>query len=110
MGLNVAIEPDEFPAELRWPATSLGTGGSVDAVLEALTAAGRWVAAPDETLTAYRSRDVLRDRAVGWVGKEGEGGVARGIDERGNLVVETEQGERLALGSGEVSLRVGGDA
>ena len=31
-----------------------------------------------------------------------------GIDERGNLVVEPEGGEPVALGAGEVTLRVAG--
>ena len=33
-------------------------------------------------------------------------GVADGIDDRGNLVVVSSEGERLSLGSGEVTLRL----
>ena len=33
-------------------------------------------------------------------------GVADGIDERGNLVVVSSEGERLSLGAGEVTLRL----
>jgi BirA family transcriptional regulator, biotin operon repressor / biotin---[acetyl-CoA-carboxylase] ligase len=106
VGLNVAIEPQEFPAELRESATSLGDGASVEAALAALNESlDRWVAADeDEVLGAFRGRDALRGRDVSW---EQGSGVADGIDERGNLVVVTAGGDRLALGSGEVTLRVG---
>jgi BirA family biotin operon repressor/biotin-[acetyl-CoA-carboxylase] ligase len=109
IGINVAIEQSEFPADLRWPAASVGHGATVADLREALNAAlSESVAQPaDDVLAAFRERDALFGREVGWVGS-GEGrGVARGIDERGNILVETEGGERVALGSGEVSLRIG---
>jgi BirA family transcriptional regulator, biotin operon repressor / biotin---[acetyl-CoA-carboxylase] ligase len=111
-GLNVSIEPDEFPADLRQPATSIGHGvtteGALAAVCEKL---GEWVDADaDRVLEEFRERDALRGREIGWVGAggdEGDGsGVADGIDERGNLVVVSGEGERLSLGSGEVTLRL----
>jgi BirA family biotin operon repressor/biotin-[acetyl-CoA-carboxylase] ligase len=117
VGVNVSIAPEEFPDDLRWPATSLGSGDgeiAVAGVCGALNVAlGERVEEPqEETLAAFRERDALLGREIGWVGagsEAGEGsGTARGVDERGNLVVETEDGERLALGSGEVSLRLGG--
>jgi BirA family transcriptional regulator, biotin operon repressor / biotin---[acetyl-CoA-carboxylase] ligase len=106
VGLNLAVADDEFPADLRWPATSLGHGVGADDALQALREAlGRWVAAePDEVASAFASRDALRGREVAW---QAGAGKATGIDERGNLVVELESGERVALGSGDVSLRVG---
>jgi BirA family transcriptional regulator, biotin operon repressor / biotin---[acetyl-CoA-carboxylase] ligase len=106
VGLNLAVADDEFPADLRWPATSLGNGVGADAALQALRETlARWVAAePDEVANAFASRDALRGREVAW---EGGAGTAAGIDERGNLVVELDAGERVALGSGDVSLRVG---
>ncbi len=59
---------------------------------------------------AFEARDALRGREVAWEGAGGSGtqgeGVAEGIDERGNLVVVTDSGERLCLGAGEVSLRL----
>jgi BirA family biotin operon repressor/biotin-[acetyl-CoA-carboxylase] ligase len=108
VGVNVAIEPDEFPADLRWPATSVGNSVTVGGVLEALNNAlsERLERPVDQTLADFRQRDALLDREVGWVGAGEGSGVARGVDERGNLVVETPNGERVALGSGEVSLRV----
>jgi BirA family biotin operon repressor/biotin-[acetyl-CoA-carboxylase] ligase len=111
IGLNVAIEPDEFPDDLRWPATSVGHGADVESARVAVCAAlDRWVEAPQaEALDAFRSRDVLAGREIAWVGAgvdDGEG-VAAGVDDRGNLLVDVEGGGRLALGSGEVSVRLG---
>jgi BirA family transcriptional regulator, biotin operon repressor / biotin---[acetyl-CoA-carboxylase] ligase len=108
VGLNVAIEPGEFPAELRETATSLGGGATVEAALAGLNESlGRWAAAgEDEVLAGFRARDALRGREVSW---EKGSGVADGIDERGNLIVELSDGERQALGAGEVHLaRVSG--
>ena len=111
IGVNVAIADHRFPEELRWPATSIGRGIGVDSVCDAISAAlGEWLDAPGgEVLAAYRERDALRDREVSWEGAGIEPGAGRaaGVDERGNLVVERDQGERLSLGSGEVSLRLG---
>lgn len=111
VGVNVSIGPDEFPSELRWPAVSLGRGVEVDALREAVDAAlGDWVEAPAErVLAAYRGRDALRGREIGWEGGPHEGerrGTAEGVDERGNLLVRLPGGETAALGSGEVSLRL----
>ena len=120
IGVNVAIQPEEFAEDLRWPAASIGHGVTVAAMSAAVNGAlsarvGEPAAA---TVADFRERDALRDREVRWEsarsaadGGEGEDGgeahgVARGIDERGNLIVETADGDSLALGSGEVSLRV----
>ena len=76
--------------------------GAVSAAL------GRWVDAPAaETLAAFRGRDALAGRAVGWEGAgiEAGAGVAAGVDDRGNLLVALRDGERVALGAGEVTLR-----
>ena len=112
VGVNVAIGEDEFPEDLRWPATSVGRGATVDSVRKALNQAltARVEEAQDRTLADFRERDALLDRELRWVGAGsdvGDGsGVARGIDDRGNLLVETAAGDELALGSGEVSLRL----
>jgi len=103
VGLNISIQPDEFPTELRETATSLGQGATVDGALRALNESlDRWAQAdPQEVLAAFRERDGLRGREVSWA--EGSG-VADGVDERGNLIVITPAGRRVALGSGEVHL------
>ncbi len=104
VGVNVNVAPDDFPADLRWPAVSVG-GTTVAAVRDALSAAlGRWVAlAREELLPAFRDRDALRGRPVTW--EDGEG-TAAGIADDGNLLVELDDGDRVSLGSGEVSVRV----
>jgi BirA family transcriptional regulator, biotin operon repressor / biotin---[acetyl-CoA-carboxylase] ligase len=107
VGVNVAIEPHEFPADLRTPAISIGHEATVEAALEALNSRlTRWVAEEEGTvLAAFRDRDLLLGSEVAFAGG---GGVAAGIDEDGNLLVETRAGEDLSLGAGEVSLEPGG--
>lgn len=113
IGVNVAIEPDEFPAELRWPATSIGRGVTVEATLAALNEAlaARVDAPPERVLADYRGRDALRGRGVSWEdgprGLERGRGTADGVDDRGDLVVDAEEGGKVALGAGEVQLRLG---
>jgi BirA family transcriptional regulator, biotin operon repressor / biotin---[acetyl-CoA-carboxylase] ligase len=117
VGLNVAIPQHDFPTELRETATSLlpteaegglppGGAPGVRRALAALNESlGRWIAASDdEVLAAFRARDVLCGRRISWEGGEG---LAKEIDERGHLVVEKSDGERVALGAGEVHLAVG---
>ncbi len=109
IGINLAIEPDRFPSGLRWPATSLGGGVTPQRMRAAVDAAlDEWVAAPAERVRAeFDRRDALAGRAIGWQGGPDEGGrrgVAAGIDDRGNLLVRTSAGGRVALGSGEVRL------
>jgi BirA family biotin operon repressor/biotin-[acetyl-CoA-carboxylase] ligase len=103
IGLNVALRKDDFPAELRDRATTLGLG--VDAIEPTLTRLlellNGWIAAdPGAVLDAVRARDVLRDKRVRWAGGEG---VAGGIDDDGRLIVATTRG-RTALDAGEVHL------
>jgi BirA family transcriptional regulator, biotin operon repressor / biotin---[acetyl-CoA-carboxylase] ligase len=102
VGLNLAIEPGEFPPELRKTATSLSGGTSADHAQRTLNGAlDRWVAADREViLTAWRARDALRGREVSW---EGGSGIADGIEDSGDLVVVA-GGDRLVLGAGEVHL------
>ena len=112
VGVNVSIADEEFPPDLRWPAASLGHGTEPAELRVALDEAlANWVAAePEAVLAAFRARDALRGREIGWEGGPDEGGrsgVAEGVDERGNLLVRTAGGELAALGSGEVSLRLG---
>ncbi len=111
VGVNVAIEPDEFPDDLRWPAISLGGGVTPDRLRRELDKRlGRWVdAKPEKVRAAFAERDTLRGRPIAWQGgpdRLDRHGVADGIDEKGNLVVVGEDGERTSLGSGEVHLRL----
>ena len=115
IGLNVSIEPNEFPVGLRHPATSVGHGvGTEEALAAVCERLGEWVDADHaRVLTEFRGRDALHGREIRWSGAGSEAksgaGVADGVDDRGNLVVISNQGERLSLGSGEVTLRVASD-
>lgn len=107
VGLNVATEADEFPADLRDTATSLRAAGSSVAIPRRALAAllpvlDAWLEAPaDAVLAEWRERDALRGHAVRWSGGEG---VAVGVDDDGSLLVETDAGVQ-ALHAGEVHLQ-----
>jgi BirA family biotin operon repressor/biotin-[acetyl-CoA-carboxylase] ligase len=108
IGLNVGIERDEFPEELRATATSLliasGADPGVEPVLAALLGSlEQWLAAkPADVLRAWRERDVLTGRRIKW---NGAAGTAAGIDDNGALLADTDSG-RVALDAGEVHLQV----
>jgi BirA family transcriptional regulator, biotin operon repressor / biotin---[acetyl-CoA-carboxylase] ligase len=103
VGLNVALRPEDFPAELQERAGTLGLAPdaiepTLDALLRRLE---HWVSASDEALLGtVRGRDALLGREIRWYGGRG---VGAGVDEAGRLVVETESG-RVALDAGEVHL------
>jgi BirA family biotin operon repressor/biotin-[acetyl-CoA-carboxylase] ligase len=104
IGLNVSIAEEAFPPELRETATSIGNGVAVEEALARVNERlSEWVDADQSRVREeFARRDGLAGRRIAW--EEGEG-VANGIDERGNLLVETETG-RVALGAGEVHLAV----
>ncbi|MBS1881089.1 MAG: biotin--[acetyl-CoA-carboxylase] ligase [Actinobacteria bacterium] len=113
VGLNLTIAEDEFPEELRDTATSVWPGGPAvrhachsdirNSPAEALSERlGFWVeAGPEQVLAAWRERDALRGKEIAW---DGGTGVADGVDERGFLLVRLADGDRVALGAGEVHL------
>ena len=105
VGLNLTIAQDQFPEELKeratslFPETSHPTRAASASLSEALT---KWVDAdPTHVLTEWRERDALLGREVSW---ENGTGVAEGIDERGYLLVRLADGDRAALGAGDVHL------
>lgn len=105
IGLNVAVRVEQLPRELHATAATLGRSPQdVEPVLAALLRAlERRLAEPtDATLQAWRARDALRGRAVGWSGGEG---IAEGIDGAGRLIVALADGGRTTLDAGEVHLR-----
>lgn len=109
IGINLSIADHEFPDDLRTPATSLDHGVTPEEMLPALNASlSRWVDAPKDAVRAgFAGRDVLLGREISW--EEGsertrQSGVARGIDEDGNLLVAMPDGTVRALGAGEVQL------
>jgi BirA family biotin operon repressor/biotin-[acetyl-CoA-carboxylase] ligase len=110
VGVNLTVGDDEFPDDLRWPATSVGHGATPDNARAALDAGlAEWVTAPAErVLEEFGRRDALRGREVSWgdaAPTAAGAGTAAGVDERGYLLVETAEGP-VALGAGEVSLRI----
>jgi BirA family biotin operon repressor/biotin-[acetyl-CoA-carboxylase] ligase len=107
IGINLRVGDDEFPRELRWPATSVGHGATPAAALAALNERlSGWVEAPRaRVVDAFRRRDALAGRAVAWEGAGAEG-MATGIDGDGNLLVRDAAGGVHALGAGEITLRV----
>jgi BirA family biotin operon repressor/biotin-[acetyl-CoA-carboxylase] ligase len=113
IGINVAVDPAAAPAELRGAIGSLRRPPeSIDALLgELLRALERRLGEPArETLAAWRARDALRGRAIGWRGSAGadpgevHAGRAEGIDDSGRLLVRCRDGARIALEGGEVHL------
>ncbi len=122
VGLNLTIAPSEFPEELRERATSLfpeaahpprppgphnrqsamRAGWASEAAASLNEALTRWVDAPEsQILSEWSSRDALKGRSVNW---ENGTGVADGIDARGYLLVRLADGDRVALGAGDVHL------
>jgi BirA family biotin operon repressor/biotin-[acetyl-CoA-carboxylase] ligase len=104
IGLNVAVELADLPAELHETAGTLGREPrALEPTLQELLAAleHRLTEPAAETLDALRARDALRGRPIAWAGGEG---VGAGIDDAGSLRVTLADGSILALGSGEVHL------
>jgi BirA family transcriptional regulator, biotin operon repressor / biotin---[acetyl-CoA-carboxylase] ligase len=104
VGLNVAVGPGDLPAELRDTAATLGLEPSdVEPVLARVLGALEHALALDDgaLLGAWRARDALLGRDIGWAGGRGR---AAGIDGGGRLVVELDGGGRTALEAGEVHL------
>jgi BirA family biotin operon repressor/biotin-[acetyl-CoA-carboxylase] ligase len=108
IGVNVAVELDDLPAELHDTAATLGlTPADIEpALAQLIDALALRLAQPsDETLRAWRARDALRGREVTWSAGRGR---AQGIDGAGRLVVSLTDGGRATLDAGEVHLLSGG--
>jgi BirA family transcriptional regulator, biotin operon repressor / biotin---[acetyl-CoA-carboxylase] ligase len=106
IGLNVALRLEDFPAELRCTAGTLGLEPhAIEPTLsEMLARLEFWLGADARSLLdAVRARDALLGRPVRWAGGHG---VGAGIDGGGRLVVRTDDGD-VALDAGEVHLSAG---
>jgi BirA family transcriptional regulator, biotin operon repressor / biotin---[acetyl-CoA-carboxylase] ligase len=102
VGLNLSIS--EFPDELEGRAISLFPAPvrGVDPAAALSERLAVWLEADAEAvLGAWRARDALRGREVGW---DKGTGVADGVDERGYLLVRLADGDRVSLGAGDVHL------
>ena len=104
IGVNVALDPDALPAEVRARAATLGRGPEdVERTLDELLArlAARLGEPADAALEALRAHDALRDAPVRWSGGAGTGA---GIDDAGALLVRLDDGSVRRLEAGEVHL------
>ncbi|HEX4110387.1 MAG TPA: biotin--[acetyl-CoA-carboxylase] ligase [Solirubrobacteraceae bacterium] len=104
IGVNVAVQLDQMPDELRERAATLGrTRRDIEPVLAQLMAAlSHWATCPDsEVLDAWRERDALRGREIHWATGDGR---ADGIDGDGRLIVRRPDGGQVTLDAGEVHL------
>jgi BirA family biotin operon repressor/biotin-[acetyl-CoA-carboxylase] ligase len=102
VGLNLDLSDVRIPDGLEGQVAWLGRDVDHDLALEELNRTLEfWLAASDsKILEEFRRRDLLAGRDLEW---DGGSGSARGIDDRGHLLVETGD-ETIALGAGEVSL------
>jgi BirA family biotin operon repressor/biotin-[acetyl-CoA-carboxylase] ligase len=104
IGLNVAVRREDFPPELQETAATMGLAPSAvePTLTRVLDRLGRWLDAPAAaTVAAVRARDALAGREVRYANGSGR---ARGIDDRGRLVVVRTDGREEALDAGEVHL------
>ncbi len=104
IGVNVAVDLDDMPADLRATAGTLGrSADELEGVLIELLAAleARLGEPAPGALAALRARDALRDRPVAWAAGQGTGA---GVDAEGRLLVRTSAGDVVALDAGEVHL------
>lgn len=111
IGLNVAVELESLPPELRDTAATLGLSpGAVEPILsQLLQKFQRRLIEPAQTvLETWSQRDALSGRAIGWSagGSAPHEGIAQGIDGEGRLVVSLDGGGRTTLEAGEVHLTV----
>jgi BirA family biotin operon repressor/biotin-[acetyl-CoA-carboxylase] ligase len=103
IGLNVAVNLADLPAELRDSAGTLGLGAdAIEPTLSRLLLLlEQWLTSPhDRILDAWRARDALRDAPLDWAHGRG---VGAGIDDQGRLLVNA-NGTLTALDAGEVHL------
>ena len=104
IGVNVAIDPADFPPELRDTAGTLGLEpDAIEPTLdELLGALERWLSASDsELLDAVRARDALLGRPV----RVGRRRGSRSRDRRRGPAAGRDGGGVVALDAGEVHLQ-----
>jgi len=108
IGVNVALDPQDAPPEIRSRAASLRRPVSaVEPLLAELLAAlqSRLEEPVARALERWRALDALRGREVAWA--DGRG-AAEGIDDDGRLLVRLGGGEQAALSAGDVHLSAAG--
>ena len=111
IGVNVAIEPEEFPADLRWPATSIGRGsGCRRCAMRCARRSASWTSRPGGRDSGRVSSPRRAHRPEADLGGRGPRRPARarapGSTSAGTCWSSSTTAGRAALGSGEVSLRL----
>lgn len=106
IGLNLSMEPNDFPPEIRNRATSLraeGIAADAGSILSRFLVNLRVPREPEQILAAYRPVCATLGRRVraGTVSGQEIEGRAIDLDDRGGLVVETPDGSQR-VGFGEV--------
>jgi BirA family biotin operon repressor/biotin-[acetyl-CoA-carboxylase] ligase len=102
IGVNVAVEVEELPAEVRYRAGTLGLSPEqIEPLLERLLEnLQRALCKPAEIiLSEWSERDALHGRQVSF---ERGSGSALGVDAQGRLIVQLSDGTHEALDAGEV--------
>jgi BirA family biotin operon repressor/biotin-[acetyl-CoA-carboxylase] ligase len=115
IGLNLSLDPADLGDELHDRVTSVRveTGraaGVAPAAAAVLARLGVWYDALSREETA-RVLAAWRERSIPWWGRIVEArrgasvvrGIAQGLDERGALVIDLDDGSRIAVASGEVN-------
>jgi BirA family biotin operon repressor/biotin-[acetyl-CoA-carboxylase] ligase len=120
IGLNVGLDPASLPGEMRGRVTSLAAEGREVEVAEVAASVLARLRVWYDRLAREGAPRVLaewRERSLPWWGLLVEArfggsvlrGIAQGLDERGALLLDLEDGSRLAVVSGDVSeLRLSG--
>lgn len=111
VGIGLNIQPTDFPAEIAGAAAALGPTGVtrnqiVARIAGELTALSQHL--PERTFLAeYRAHSsVLGKKILYYLNGERHPATAAGIDRNGGLIVETPDGRRVVLQSGEISVRL----
>ncbi len=113
LGIGVNVATVDFPPEIADLATSLGNEGcTVDratliaAILEEWERAYATIGSGDFLAESRARSCVLGRRVTVTRGNEQFAATARDINDRGHLLVETDDGKVVTLHSGEVSIRI----
>jgi BirA family transcriptional regulator, biotin operon repressor / biotin---[acetyl-CoA-carboxylase] ligase len=118
IGLNVAIDLEDLPAEVRPRAATLkGSTADIEPLLRELmtTLRTRLEQHSNAVLRAWSERDALRGQRIAWGTPTADTacpmheGTAHGIDDDGLLVVKLIAGGQTSLEAGEIHLTVKAD-
>lgn len=105
IGVNVALDLQDLPADVRGRAATLGRGpAAIEPLLADLLAAlsAGLSKRPQQTLAAWRARDALAGRQIAW--GQDQRGQAQGVDDEGRLLVLSAEGSTVTLSAGDVHL------